>query len=365
MKNMKLGILTCHDVFNYGSSLQAYALQSRLKDLGAETVILDYKPDYMYRLLDWMEVDAPKWQTTALRRWLYRLRMIPFRLKLIPKYLRYKRFNRKYLTLTPKTYSSAAQLEALQDYDAFVCGSDQIWNTTKSQCGEDPAFYLSFAGDARKIAYAASFGAGQISLQGQACVKTYLPAFRAVSVRERSGVELLGTLGISARQVLDPVFLLERSRWEALAADPGKLPAEYILVYGYDNGVDMEALALTLGCQVVSLASHSLFSRFGPEEFLYMIRHARLVVTSSFHAVAFSILFETPFVAMPTGNKALFERLESLLEMTGLQDRIWKPEMSLATMPEVDFAACRPILQAARARSEAFLKEALNGTEHI
>lgn len=359
-----MGILTCHDVYNYGASLQAYALSTWLKEQRIEVNILHYKPDYLYRLLNFMEVDAPKWQSSALRRWAYRLRLLPCRLKLLPKYLRYKRFNRRRLPLT-RCYRTEAQLQSLGGYDAFLCGSDQIWSSVNNACGEDPAFFLSFAGNTRKISYAASFGANRVSPAGEACVKKYLPGFHRISVRERSGVELLETLGIAARQVLDPVFLLPRQHWEAMAADPGNLPEEYILVYGYDNGVDMETLAGSLGCRVVSLGKNSPYSMFGPEEFIYMIAHARLVVTSSFHAVAFSLLLERPFVAMPTGKAALFERLNSILTLTGQTSRIWQPGMDLKTLRSPDFAASRQALARARQESEQFLQEALYDPEDI
>lgn len=360
---MKAAIITCHDVFNYGSSLQAYALSHQLECLGVETQIIDYKPDYIYRLINFMEVDSPKWQSTAWRRWAYRLRLLPTRVSLVPKYCRYRKFNRKYLPLTSKRYTSEQALKELTGFDAFICGSDQIWGSVKNKCGEDGAFYLSFAKNAKKIAYAASFGAAEVSEVGERCIKTYLPGFDAIGVREASGVALLQGYGIEARQVADPVFLPEKALWERMARAPKKLPHRYILTYGYDSSTDLNALAAGMDdLPVISLGSKA-FGGYGPEEFLYMIQNASLVVTSSFHAVAFSLIFETPFVAVETGNVQLFERLNSILQLTGLQARIWKPGKRISH--EVDFTQAKTALAQIRNDSLIFLKEALYGSEDL
>lgn len=360
---MKTGIITCHDVFNYGSSLQAYALSQQLKELGTAVSIIDYKPDYMYRLMNFMEVDSPKWRTSLWRRWVYRLRLFPVHLAQLPKYRRYRKFNRTYLPLTSKHYKTESSLSALEGYDAFVCGSDQIWASIKNKCGEDGAFFLSFGKNARKIAYAASFGASEISEAGEQCVTKYLPSFDAIGVRESSGVSLLQRYGISAQQVVDPVFLMEKAVWERMAKAPKELPENYILTYGYDSSMDLNTLAAEQGHLPLVSLQEKAYGCYGPEEFLYMIKNARLVVTSSFHAIAFCLIFETPFIAVQTGNVQLFERLSSVLELTGLSGRIWQAGKAYSS--QVDFTGARAALAKTRGESLRFLKEALYGTKDI
>lgn len=360
---MKVGIITCHDVCNYGSTLQVYALSHQLEEMGAGVSIIDYKPEYIYRLIDFMSVDSPRWQTSLWRRWAYRLRMLPRRLALLPKYFCYRKFNRKYLNLTKKRYLTEQSLSDLEAFDAFVCGSDQIWSSVRNKCGEDGAFFLSFAKNEKKIAYAASFGAAEISEAGEACVKRYLPSFDAISVREASGVALLKQYAIAAQQVLDPVFLPDKILWEQLARPVKGLPDRYVLTYGYDSCTNLNELAAEqIDLPVVSLSSRK-FGNYGPEEFLYMIKNAELVVTSSFHAVAFSLIFETPFIAIKTGNAALFERLGSILQLTGLENQIW--EKGKTVSQQVDFTQARKVLAGARENSVRFLKEALYGTKDI
>lgn len=364
---MKVGILTCHDVFNPGSSLQAYALSRYIAEHGAEVQIIDYKPDYMYRLIDLMSVESAKWQKSILHRWAYRIRLLPYRLSLLPKFFRYRRFNRKYLPLTRRQYRTIDDLKQIKDYDALVCGSDQIWASVKNQCGEDPAFYLDFVPGAKKIAYAASFGAATISKKGAQCITEYLPAFSAISVRENSGCHILDKHGFQAQQVLDPVFLMDRSFWESLCVAPDEKLGNFVFVYGYDSSHNLEELgaeyASQRGMRVISLKPGSKFALGGPENFLWLIKNSKMVITSSFHAIAFSMIFETPFSAVQTGNAALFERILSILELTGLQGRLWHQDCDIDHLPPADYDRCRSILASARADSAKFLMGALYGPE--
>lgn len=364
---MKVGIMTCHDVFNPGSSLQAYALSRYIGQQGAEVQIIDYKPDYMFRLLDFMTVESARWQKSFLHRWAYRIRVLPYKLSLLPRYCSYRTFNRKYLPLTKEQYRTNDDLKQLQGYDALICGSDQIWASVQNGCGEDPAFYLNFAPNAKKIAYAASFGAASISEKGAQCLAKYLPAFSAISVREKSGCQILKEYGFRAQQVLDPVFLMDRSFWESHCVAPGKKPENYVLVYGYDNSVNLEKVgaeyAKKRGLQLVSLGPGSKYNASGPENFLWLIRNAKMIITTSFHATAFSVIFETPFTAVPTGNQALFERVLSILQLLGLQGRLWDKDKNIDDLPVADYTRCREKLASAREDSSKFLIGALYGSE--
>lgn len=365
---MKAGILTCHDVFNPGSSLQALALSHYLAEQNVDAEIIDYKPDYMYRLIDFMKVDSVKWQKSFFHRWAYRIRLLPYRLSLLPKYFRYRTFNWKYLSLTNRQYHTINDLQSICNYDILICGSDQIWASVKNQCGEDPAFYLNFAPNAKKIAYAASFGTACISETGAQCLKEYLPHFHAISVRESTGVEILNNHGFQGQLVLDPVFLKDKIFWESLCIAPNVAPNNYVFVYGYDSCIDLDELGATYasqkGLQIISLKPGSKYSLCGPENFLWLIKNANMVITSSFHATAFSIIFETPFTVVPTGNLELFERILSILELTGLQGRQWKKDCDIDLLLPADYDHCREVLTAAKETSKSFLLGALYGSDN-
>lgn len=322
---MKIATITCHDVYNFGASLQAYALAKYLKTQGYDTEIIDYVPSYLYHLIDFLEVDAVRWRKNWITRWAYRIRVFPFKLSRLKKYFAFKRFNKEMLPLSRKRYQTVNEIEC-DDYDILICGSDQIWNSTVHMCGVDPAFFLSFGSqDQKKISYAASFGGRTVSSEGEANIQKYLPGFHAVSVREESGVELLAQRGVKATQVVDPVFLLGVSQWTELAECPNEVKGKkYILAYGYNNSEDffraVSDAKERLGCQVIT-SKDPVFRDAGPKEFLGLVQNATLVVTTSFHAVAFSIIFHTPFVVAMTGNADLFERLRNILTITGLENR--------------------------------------------
>lgn len=363
---MKIGIITCHDVYNFGSSLQAYALCKYLNDKGFESEIIDYKPDYLYRLIDFMEVDSPKWKRNVLTRWIYRMYTLPVKLRWLVKYYNFKKFNHMHFQLSSCRFNKIVEFDSNLCYDIYICGSDQIWNSKKYLCGEDPVFYLSFT-DKKKIAYAASFGGTAISEIGAHNVQKYLPLFSNISVREKSGLEILNKYNIIGEHVLDPVFLLNSSEWKKLVKRPKKLPEKYILVYGYDNSSELNDAVnyylLKNKCEVISYDNTSYLQNAGPQEFLAMVENATMVITSSFHAIAFSIILHTPFVATMTSNCSLFERLDNLLDISGLEERKYSVlrEKDNWENIEIDFSKVDKKLEAMINKSKEFLASALIG----
>ena len=334
----EIGIITCHDVYNFGATLQAYALSKYISEYYKTCRIINYVPDYLYHLVDFMKVDALKWKTSFLRRCIYRLYVLPYNLSLLPKYWVFKDYLRSHIRLTKKYTSYSALAKEMPFFDAYICGSDQIWNSIAFPCGEDPAYYLAFAGNhSKKLSYAASFGAKEISGIGRGLIDRYLPGFTALSVREKSGEEILRSHGLDSITILDPVFLLPSEEWRTQKAKL-VLPEKYILVYGYDNSSDMEtatrAFSEKLACNVIHL--HPDYRSAGPKEFLTLIDNAQLVITSSFHAVAFSVILHTQFIAVKTKNEALFERILNILEICGLQDRIYGSHYGTIDFNSVD-----------------------------
>lgn len=360
---MKIGIITCHDVYNFGASLQAYALSEYIKKSGFEVEIIDYKPKYLYRLINFLEVDAPKWKRNFITRWCYRIIMVPSNLKRLKKAFVFKRFNNKYLSITSKKYIHNDELKKLNSYDQYICGSDQIWNSLKYPCGEDPAYYLSFA-KGEKISYAASFGGNTVSEKGSENIRKYLPNFKAVSVREKSGVSILKDHDIDSVQVLDPVFFLDGDDWRKIARKPSGAPERYVLLYGYDNTQELtQALneyTDSKNTEIITIDS-PVFRNAGPLEFLWLIDNAEMVITTSFHAVSFSIIFHTPFITAMTGNEKLYERLEDIMKKCGLEQRRYIIMKQNGKKPDdaIDFYEVDKLLMNSKKKSEEFLLSAL------
>lgn len=363
---MKINTITCHDVYNLGASLQAYALAAYLGACGHDVQILDYKPEYLSRHYSLTWVSNPRFDRPLLRQ-AYLLAKLPGRLK-ARKSLRKRRFDdfrREHLPVTPVRYESCEALRAAGlQADVFIAGSDQIWNPVFPN-GKDPAFFLDFVPEGkRRVSYAASFSVESLSDEDRARMKPWLEKLHAVSVRERSGVALLERMGVAGVQVMDPVFLIDRAHWERMAAQP---PAEdYILVYDFDQSPLVRETARKLSAQsgkkIVSVfpmaGADEVWQDMGPLEFVGAVRHAACVISNSFHATAFSLIFERPFYVVNRQEK-INTRMHDLLHSVGLQQR-----MITAT----DEAGCaapawetpRERLEALVVRSKSYLEQALS-----
>lgn len=156
---MKIATITCHNVYNYGASLQAYALQRYLSQEGHDVEIIDYKPYYLNSRYNWRHIPAESrlypykdYVGTQCIYFLLKNRKI---YKTIGRKRKFDDFRQKFLTLTDNTYTSAEELRATPPQaDLYIAGSDQIWNTA-CENGKDAAFYLDFGSDdTRRISYA-------------------------------------------------------------------------------------------------------------------------------------------------------------------------------------------------------------------
>lgn len=325
---MKVKTITCHDVYNLGASLQAYALVSFLKDLGHDAEIIDYKPCYLSRHYSLTWVPNERYRKPLLRE-AYLLVKLPSRIKALKSQRKknFDLFRSEYLPLT-KRYESNESLKAnCPDADVFIAGSDQIWNPVFEN-GKDPAFFLEFVPEnKKKISYAASFAVDELSSCDIERIKPWLRKFDAVSVREKSGVNILNGLQINAEAVLDPVFLLEKSHWENLAVKSDK--KGYILVYDFDKSPEILNIAKKLsektGKKIVTVfpmdIKSEVQSEMGPGEFLGALMNADFVISNSFHATAFSLIFGKEFFVVNRKEK-INTRMRDLLISVDLEDRL-------------------------------------------
>lgn len=336
---MKICTITCHDVYNYGASLQAFALQFYLENCGHEVRIIDYKPIYQtaYKFSTEVSKDSPlyKYYTTfPLLKYFKGCFNYLEQLKTRKRIPSFKRFNKEFLKLTNKYYSNDDLVLNPPQADIYIAGSDQIWNTN-IQNGLDPAYYMCF-GDkkTRRVAYAASFGVAPKSLE-ESIVKEMLSNIDDISVRELTGLDILKNLGLSGIQVVDPVFLLSSENWiKALNIDKCKkvISDKYILVY--DIAISMQEkelfakkLAKQYDCKIVSvngIYTNSYadvnINNASPVDFVNLIANAEAVIADSFHATSFSIIFHKPFYTFYKLSN--ISRMEDLLKMLDLSDRL-------------------------------------------
>lgn len=332
---MKIRTITCHDVYNYGASLQAFALQHYLESQCHDVQIIDYKPEYLCRQYKFWIVPKSsrffKWiQISKLFHLLFCLYLAPIKFATYGRVPRFKKFKRKFLKCT-KIYHSYEELKNdPPQADCYICGSDQIWNTVRPN-GLDSAFYCNF-GDSKtkRISYAASFGIPEIQPENVETVKKGLSCLECISVREATGQKILETLGYKGVNVVDPVLLLSKEEWEG-KFDLSKRPTShpYILVYDLNNNVpSLKQHALQLakekGWKIVSICGLEVNAKYadkviknaGPVEFLSYIRNASFVMSTSFHATSFSVIFNRPFACYYKNSNV--SRMKDFLDAIGL-----------------------------------------------
>lgn len=318
-------------MYNAGASLQAYALQRYLMSLGHEVFIIDYKPSYLKHYILWGGAYGK--YNKPLIKVAYSLAHLPKRIIAWhePRKKKFDSFTRKYLNVTKKRYVNNNELKVNPpDADIFFAGSDQIWNTLFSN-GKDPAFYLDFVPDgAITASYAASFATSSIDKKYREFVKEKLQRLDYISVRESSGLTILEELGITGGvKVMDPVFLLDKGTWEKLLVNKEKPREKYIFVYSFEGEDLIRDCALALsketGYKIYTLQNlgygNRSYESAGPIEFLNLVYCAEYVLSNSFHATAFSIIFQKKFWVF-NRKESINSRMKDLLEVLGIGERL-------------------------------------------
>lgn len=366
----KVGIITLHRVVNYGSVLQAFALQEKIKNLGYDVEMIDYYPERltMIGMLKRIKNKNAKFEHSLLLRTIARIIIFP---SYVLRFHTFFSFLKKHIILTPKVYKTKEELEKYDfDYDIYCTGSDQVWNCGWNEKFDYP-YYLSFApDDKKKIAYAASFGKSKLDTDEIAETKKYLSRYDSISLRETSGVDIVSKLGIKESvNVVDPTLLLNGEEWRKISSNKYSND-DYILVYNLNRNkkIDMYAKNLSkksgLKVRFLSYQLHEFYKKgkimCNPkvEDFLALIDNAKYVITDSFHATAFSINFNTPFVIVYPGKYST--RLQSILKITGLENRVAQDENDMSAINnEIDFSKINSIIDEERKKSIKWLKDSL------
>lgn len=358
---MQIRTITCHNSYNFGASLQATALCEYLCRLGHDAKVIDYDPadrDSSHRSRSHTALGWPLLRPIA---------------RLVDRYREHRRRDRhrrfaSYLSAMPLTrrYTSLRQLrENPPQADLYIAGSDQIWNT-RIHDGRDPAFYLSFGPESvHRASYAASFGSRRLPVDSFHVMKSRLSRLEDISVRESSGLDILSSLGYDGCRVVDPVFLLPRTYWDS-AADRSEIQpkGKYILLYAFDAGTLITDTARRLSKEmhlpVISVSPCHIkgvrknYRNAGPIEFLWLVRGASVVLTESFHAVAFAMIFHVPFYAF-RHRASRNVRITDFLSALGLTRRLITSEASTIPAVDINFTSPDAILSDIRETSVEYL----------
>ncbi len=357
---MKIGLLTFHCSQNYGASLQGYALQEVLKELGHDVKTIDYRPDFLVYPL------YPRY--LILTKNILKLveHIIWATISGLKRRKAFNRFLSKYYDLAPKV----AETEITKDFDAIVIGSDQIWNTKITQ--GDTKYFADFGypkGSQKYIAYAASMEATKLSEEKERICKRCIPYFDAIGVRERNLIELIKPYSqVDIEHVADPVLLSSPDRWHKMAVKPQK--DNYVLLYQvrYDKRAREFAkkTAKVYGAELVEISSTPKVEKEDdyiihdatPEEFVGWIKYANCVVTSSYHGLIFSLVFEKDFYSLHLGDGA-DSRSSLLLDEVELKNRNIEIEYT-PKKEHIDYTLVKPLIKTMRIQSRAFLQNIIN-----
>ena len=358
---MKIGIITFHCAHNYGAVLQCYALQEFLKSLHHEVYVIDYRPDYFNRIN--LPFSIKRNVRKNLLKFTYGVCKELFLLNISQKRSsRFEKFISHRLHLI-----SESSLYTDTTFDAYVYGSDQIWNTTMMNGKFDSVYTASFpmARNAKNIGYAVSMGHASLSYELCGRLKELVRNFSGLSVRELSLQAFLSQVtGSTYPVVLDPTLLVGRNLFNDIATNPiAKKP--YVLIYQCvcvkETEYIAKQIANELHAEVVSLfagvSKQDKMSYASPEEFVGYFKYASCVVTTSFHGTVFSILFNRPFYTVKIGNQ-IDARSTDLLSDLGLQERMVE-RIDRPHFKELDYEKVNENLERLRQYSRGFLADNL------
>ena len=340
----KIGLLTLDSrSYNYGGLLQEYALQKTVENLGYQCEIIDYDMSSepgMFSYKRSLLYLTPEKIFSKLKD--KKKQDIDISKVIIPRRERFDEFRGGYIKLSSRCgYTDLIEMQ--KKYQSIVCGSDQIWSPSLTR----PSFFLDFVEDTkRKIIYAASISRDQLSKREAKVYKRYLSCFDSVSVREEKAKEIIRGLNpaLDVNVVLDPTLLLEHKDWEKIAGEHALVDGSYLFCYFLNLDQDKREAAIKFakkkGLRVVSLQclperynsfdegfSEDLFPT-GPVEFLNLIMHSEFVLTDSFHAVVFSIIFNKNFRVFERsrGKHNMNSRLATLLSYVEHREFLISPE---------------------------------------
>ena len=322
---MKIGILTYHRTLNYGACLQALATRVVLENMGHEVYYVDYWPDYHQQLYKAFSLNV--------------LNSLSLRGKV--SYILKSIGNRRYVGLRKKQFDAYHERYTLpycrsteEEYDVIIYGSDQIWRKQLHSDNYNPIYFGKNAFRAKShVAFSASMGVLPITIEDRENVRALLANLTKIAVRENDLYELVMQMGYNVEQTIDPTLLLTRYEWDAILQPSDYDGPKYMLVYALQSDAfNLDYLASYAhknGCilkvlkeRPTSQDTETSIATAGPATFISLIKYAEVVFTSSFHGLAFSIIYGKEVFASFTHNST---RASSLLLSAGISGRMLTP----------------------------------------
>jgi hypothetical protein len=381
---LKAAILTWYGGCNYGTNLQCFALQHFLKtNYGVSATLIDYraKPsDYEPKSIRYIFDNFIGRIRTRLHRRKEAKRARCYEEKYKEQYKikeeRCKEF-RQSIDFTAPICTDEDWKRVSDEFDVFICGSDQIWNPTLFN---RIYFFTKIANDKRKIGYAPSLGTGTLPSYMFQKYREALQYFHAISTREaRSAQQLSAALGRKVFHALDPTFLLTKQEWQTFARPDALATGKYLLCYFIAHNEACyraaEAYAQSHGLKIISLVVGSaggygiqgatIDVASGPREFLSLMENASCVMTNSFHCTVFSIIYHKEFFVLSAKNVGAMSnismRYRDLLSFLQLEDRYLPDHFNqrIQDVRSIDWDDVQQRLDTKRAASIEFLHDSI------
>lgn len=358
----KIGIVTLTKDLNYGNRLQNYAVERLVLKHGGIPRTLFNSTWSMYGKTSKFKSYIGIPLTILKNRELGLFRQIT---------ALFDRFNDRYIHLGEEYNIDSNMDQIVPNYDAFITGSDQVWNPHWDFIGEKE--YLTFANGKRKIALSASFGVSEIPEEKKESITEWLNGLNAISVRENRAAEIVRDLtGREVQVLIDPTMCVEAKEWKKIARRPFLFNKKsYVLMYILGDIPETCLSAVSQYCrengsELVVLKDNKIFDKYpiGPCEYLYLIAHAKYVITDSFHGSVFSLLFHRNLAVFRRASKKdtedMMSRLETLLYRFALESCFMTTtEFPFMNISEEKWNEIDEILKISRFEVDTFLKNAL------
>ena len=362
MEKKRVGVITYHNYDNYGAILQSYALQKKLREIGTQPEIIDYRCDYMsnpFRLVNLKKKGLFNYIYGAIGHICY-----------IPRRFKCNKF-RKHMRYSQPVTQGIMQPVAGK-YDIYIAGSDQIWDYKLTNF--DTTYFLDFVKEGKKkCSYAASIGENLPPEEYQQKYKKLLSDFDEILVREDYGADIVENLTQKRPEVVcDPTLLLTAEEWDKLLVEP-KYKEKYILVY--QLGINKEIVdfahrlhdktgyrVVYIPFPLVGLLKCDCKITVGPAEWMGLFKNAEYVISDSFHGVVFSLIFNRKFFAKVNGHH-MNRRVQQLLNMVNLTDRTMDDVSYEKLTEEIDFTYANEQLARFREHSMEQLRKMVSEAE--
>lgn len=328
----KIAVVTFHRAHNFGSVLQTYALQEYIKQIGREVAV-----DVEYKIIDFYtkkqeELYKVYKSNVNIKNIIKNIFAFFYAKELKQKYEKFDSFIIENIDITKRFLNENELEKDVPNADYYISGSDQIWNVRAKDFSD--IYFLNFVNQGKKISYAASFGPLKINWNKYDSKKyiSLLQGYDAISVREEGSKRNINYLIEQECSVnVDPTLLLSCDQWRKIQSNANYNKGRYILLYCLEPSkrqLEMtDAISKKLNLPIVVLRYNNrndMFNSYvkkydsGPKDFLAYIDHAALVVSSSFHGTAFSLIYHKPFYVFD-GIKD--NRIFSILKKTDMIDR--------------------------------------------